>query len=106
MYCIRFPAHWNFFLRNFEGMTFGFATCAYIPSLTRGFIFLRRYSLQFKPGDCFVGYHSDTIAAVVVKNSNLENDEQVFYLHMFHYACYVLTCPRYENENIKQYYLF
>ncbi|CAB4038329.1 Hypothetical predicted protein, partial [Paramuricea clavata] len=28
----------------------------------------------FKPGDCFVGYHSDTVAAVVMKISNLGND--------------------------------
>ena len=35
---------------------------------------------QFKPGDCFVGYHSDTIAAVVMKNSDLEDNEQVLYL--------------------------
>ena len=42
---------------------------------------------HFKPGDCFVGYHSDTIAAVVVKNSDLKDDEQVFYLQ-FIFLCY------------------
>ena len=28
---------------------------------------------SFKPGDCFVGYHSDTAAAVIIKISNAEN---------------------------------
>ena len=35
---------------------------------------------HFKPGDCFVGYHSDTIAAVVMKNSVLKDAEEVLYL--------------------------
>ena len=82
-------------------MTFRFLIFAFVPGLTYGFIFFRHYSRQFKPGDCFVGYHSDTIAAVVVKNSNLENDEQVFYPHMFHYAYYVLICPRYMSMKIE-----
>ena len=36
---------------------------------------------SFKPGDCFVGYHSDTAAAVVIQISSINNgwsDEQVY----------------------------
>jgi hypothetical protein len=39
------------------------------------YMYLWHYS-PFKPGDCFVGYHSDTAAAVIMKISNV--DDQVF----------------------------
>ena len=48
---------------------------------------------HFKPGDCFVGYHSDTIAAVVMKNSYLKDDEQVFYILFIMF--YVISVLRY-----------
>ena len=54
----------------------------------------------FKPGDCFVGYHSDTAAAVVMAISSAGNDEAdeqasvlLFYLHFTRGSPYI-TYPR------------
>ena len=83
----------NFFLRN---LSRNVLLCA---RLDVRLIFQHSSSgTQFKPGDCFVGYHSDTIAAVVMKNSDLEDNEQVLYL-LFRCQNFIL---RYSVSKVEQ----